>query len=111
MNKLHTLTVLVHSLFCRFEHLTKMEALRDRQDEPGICTFYLEQVFDEAWQCRDHQRWLETTRELLQQLNTESPDEALRLLNQALGVAKAASPLIERTPQLRQVIISLIQAV
>lgn len=104
------LTTLVHSLFCMKNHLQQMEEIRANKNNPEVCLFYLEQVYDTAWEQRDHVVWMKKTEELLEELNVTSPSEAFSLLNQSLAITRAASPLINQHPQLKKLIIALLEA-
>lgn len=103
------LTNLVHSLFCCLNHLQEMEEIKKNRENPQVCLFYLEQVFDTAWEQRDHVAWLKNTEKLLQELDVEAPAEAFSLLNQSLAITRAVSPLINEHPGLKQLIIKLIE--
>lgn len=104
------LTNLVHSLFCQLNHLQQMEEIRANKNNPTVCLFYLEQVYDTAWEQRDHVVWTKKTEELLRELEVTIPSEAFGLLNQSLAITRAASPLISQHPQLKKLIINLIEA-
>lgn len=104
------LTNLVHSLFCCLSHLQQMEEIKNNKTNPEVCLFYLEQVFDTAWEQRDHVLWLGKTEKLLQELDVTVPAEAFSLLNQSLAITRAVSPLINEHPQLKKLIIKLIEA-
>lgn len=106
MNKL---TSFIHSLFCPLNHLQRMEEIKAKKDDPDVCLFYLEAVYDDCWTCRDHLLWTEKTKRLLQELETNTPEEAFFLLNQALRVVQTANPLLQKHPAMKRVIISLLE--
>lgn len=103
------LTNLVHSLFCCLNHLQQMEEIKENKNNPEVCLYYLEQVFDTEWEQRDHIVWLGKTEQLLQELEVDSPAEAFSLLNQSLAITRAVSPLINEHPGIKKFIIKLIE--
>ena len=107
---MRNLAIFVHSLFCGKTHLQEMEAIKKNKDNPEICLFYLEQVIDETWELRDHEVWEHRAEELVKTLEVTTPGEAFNLLNQALAVTRAVSPLIQQHPRLKKLIVELIDA-
>jgi len=107
---MRNLATFVHSLFCSKGHLQEMEAIRKNRDNPDVCLFYLEQVIEDTWEMRDHCMWEERANKLVETLEVETPGEAFSLLNRALAVTRAVSPLIQQHPRLKKLIVELIEA-
>lgn len=103
------LTTFVHTMFCRMNHLTKMEDIRTNKDNPNVCLFYLEQVFEDQWERRDHIIWTGKTKKLLLDLDSISPAEAFNLLSKALAITRGVTPMINEHPNLKRIIIELLE--
>lgn len=102
------LATVLHSLFCHLDHLNKMEEIGIKKDDPTVCFFHLEQVFETPWEMRDHGLWLENASNLSASLDT-SPAEALKTLNRLLSIIKLAAPLIEERPELKPLLLELME--
>ena len=104
------LATFIHSLFCCKLHLQQMEEINKNKNNPEVCLFYLEQVIEDSWKLRDHQAWEVKAEKLIDSLEVETPGEAFNLLNQALAVTRAVSPLVQEHPRLKVLIVELINA-
>jgi hypothetical protein len=103
------LATFVHSLFCNKTHLQEMEQIRKNKNNPDVCLFYLEQIIENSWELRDHKVWEKKAEKLVKMIEVSSPGEAVSLLNQSLAITRAASPLIQQHPQLKKLLIELIE--
>lgn len=106
---MHRLASMLHSLFCPLNHLQGMEEIRNSKDDDTVCLFYLERVYDSAWEQRDHLLWLEKTELLMTELEAETPDEAFNILNRCLSITRTASPLLAESPRCRKLLIKLLE--
>ena len=106
---MHRLASMLHSLFCPLNHLQGMEEIRNRKDDKTVCLFYLERVYDNAWEQRDHVVWTGKTEELMAELEAETPEEAFNILNRCLSVTRTASPLLAESPRCRKLLIKLLE--
>jgi len=87
-----------------------MEQIKTQKENPDVCMFYLEQIFDTAWELRDHRKWEEEAEQLLRDLQVETPDEAFNLLNKSLAITRGAGPLVAQHPKLKPLLVKLINS-
>lgn len=105
------LTTITHSLFCTQAHCYEVEKLKEAQAAGDKCLFYLEDIFAESWQMKDHKLWLEKTKSLMQDLGTQDPHEAFMLLTKLIAALKPLGELVNLHPGLRTTAIVLLEAI
>lgn len=105
-----SLAALLHTFYCQLSHEGGIENLKELREREDICLFYLEEILDTAWECRDHKYWVEKAVEFMD-LFELTEQEAVSLLTSLNGLLRQLSELEVKYPKAREVFIGLLEVI